>query len=270
MNIAAVVIWFNPTVEFVKNIESYSKFVYKTIVVDNSSDDNSKLLNEHPEVEYISLKTNTGIGSALNIGYERALGYSAEWVLTMDQDSWFDELAIRTFLDPNSSHFTEKGCAVFSPTFEEVKAGIAECNSVISSGSLVQLSAHTSIAGYNEKLFIDQVDHEYCYRLKRFGFRILKLNHIVMHHTVGEPITKEFFGMKISSDNHTAIRKYYIARNVLYMRKYFSDFGGQHIKFLLITALKVILVESDKLNKLLYMVRGTRDYILSKMGPVVK
>lgn len=268
MNIVAVVIWFNPLAEFLDNILSYSRHVNKIIIIDNSRIDNSGFLTEHPDFIYIPMYKNTGIASALNIGYESALKFEAEWVLTMDQDSWFDEFAISSFLDSHALHFTERDVAIFSSTFEEIREEVAECNSVITSGSLVRLSAHRSIVGYNEKLFIDQVDHEYCFRLKRLGYRILKLNHIVMHHTVGDPISKLFCGVRISSDNHTAIRKYYITRNVLYMRKYFSEFGGQHVKYLLITALKVMLVESDKLNKLHYMISGAIDHMLNKMGPI--
>ncbi len=91
MNIAAVVIWFNPSLEFLENIKSYSKHVQKIIIVDNSDIDNSILLEEVPDIDYIPCLKNIGVASALNVGYERALASGAEWVLSMDQDSWFDE-----------------------------------------------------------------------------------------------------------------------------------------------------------------------------------
>ncbi len=268
MNIAAVVIWFNPSLDFLDNIKSYSKHVQKIIIVDNSDIDNSILLEGVPDIDYIPCLKNIGVASALNVGYERALASGAEWVLSMDQDSWFDELEIRNFLDPNASHFKEGGVAIFAPSFDEKKNESVDCNSVISSGSLVKLSAHQSILGYNDSLFIDQVDHEYCYRLKGQGYRIIKLNWIYMHHTIGDPISKYFWGVRISSYNHNAIRRYYITRNVLYMRKYYAGDGGQHLKGLVIDIVKIIILEPDKILKLLYMARGVNDYIFNRMGPL--
>ena len=90
-----------PNREFVKNIGTYSPFVAKTIVVDNSADDNSHILTEVAGVEYIPLMANLGIATALNIGYKRAADLGAAWVLTMDQDSWFDgnaAISYRTLL----------------------------------------------------------------------------------------------------------------------------------------------------------------------------
>ena len=269
MKIATVVIWFNPAIDFLKNIESYSKHVQKTIIVDNSSVDNSSLLNEYPHIEYIPLYKNIGIAAALNIGYQRALECEVEWVLTMDQDSWFDDQAISCFLNPQAAHFKQTKVAIFSPSvYKNSGDDFTDCNSVITSGSLVKLSAHIEISGYNEKLFIDQVDHEYCHRLRNRGHRILKLNNIYMHHIIGDPVSKIIFGVQVNSDNHNAIRKYYITRNVLYIRRHYSKSGGQHLKFILILIAKTIILEPDKFRKLLFIAKGVVDYMRNKMGPL--
>jgi len=89
-----------------------------------------------------------------------------------------------------------------------------------------------------------------------------------MHHTIGDPISKYFWGVRISSYNHNAIRRYYITRNVLYMRKYYAGDGGQHLKGLVIDVVKIIILEPDKIRKLLFMARGVNDYIFNRMGPL--
>ena len=233
MKIAAVVIWFNPDEIMVENIRSYSKYVSKTIIVDNSVRNNSMFIANEQNIEYIALKKNYGIATALNIGYRRAEELGMDWSLTMDQDSSFVESAIKSYLNPNANHFRELNVAVFGPNFEgPLTTSINDCDSVISSGSLVNLTAHNRNFGYNEGLFIDQVDHEYCFRLKKLGYRILRLGYIPMKHTVGSPMTKKILGRTFVTFNHNATRKYYITRNTLYMRRYFGDFGDKHLKLI--------------------------------------
>ena len=57
--------------------------------------------------------------------------------------------------------------------------------SLITSGSLINTSIFSEIGGYNEKLFIDEVDHEYCYRIKMLGYSVLQLENILLNHTLG-------------------------------------------------------------------------------------
>ena len=267
MKVVAVVIWFNPTSQDLKNIDSYSKRVYKTIVVDNSSSDNSALVSDKGNVEYIPLNENKGIAAALNVGYRQAAELGASWVLTMDQDSSFLEEDIKNYLNLNADHFKESGVAVFGPNFEgPITNELIDCASVISSGSLVNLAAHQRNSGYNEDLFVDQVDHEYCCRLKILGYRILQVSHISMMHTIGSPLTKKIMGRVFVSYNHNADRKYYITRNMLYMRHHFGEFGDKHLKIIFMNIVNVIFIVVDKYNKLKSMLRGCFDFFMGRMG----
>jgi rhamnosyltransferase len=267
--IIAVVIWFNPDAEMVKNIFSYSNYVFKTIVIDNSNYNNSKFIEDLNNFEYIPLMYNYGIASALNIGYCRAEELGAEWVLTMDQDSSFRQFEVKRYLDIDAYHFNESNVAVFGPNFEgQSSKNLIDCNSVISSGSLVNLVAHNRNCGYNEDLFIDQVDHEYCFRLKLMGYRIIRVGYISMVHVVGFPLTKKCLGRNFYSYNHNYIRKYYITRNTLYMWRHFSDFGDKHLKKIIMDIINVIIVEEDKYNKLKSMIKGCIDFFMDRMGPM--
>lgn len=267
--IIAVVIWFNPDAIMVNNILSYSNYVLKTIVIDNSNYNNLKLIEGLNNIEYIPLMNNYGIASALNIGYSRAEELGAEWVLTMDQDSSFHEFEVMSYLNTDAYHFKESNVAVFGPNFEgQCFKNLIDCNSVISSGSLVNLVAHNRNCGYNEDLFIDQVDHEYCFRLKLLGYRIIRVGYISMVHVVGTPLTKKYLGRIFNTYNHNYIRKYYITRNTLYMRRHFPDFGEKHLKLILMDIINIIFVEDDKYNKLKSMIRGCIDFFMVRMGPM--
>jgi rhamnosyltransferase len=269
MKIVAVVIWFHPDVIMVENIRSYSKHVLKTIIVDNSPEDNSVLIESENNIEYISLKKNFGIATALNIGYKRAEELGSNWILTMDQDSLFLDSDIKNYLNPNANHFKEPNVSVFGPNFEGPPTNdLIDCNSVISSGSLVNLEAHIKNFGYNEDLFIDQVDHEYCFRLKKLGCRIIRVGYLRMTHTVGSPLTKKRFGRVFISHNHNATRRYYITRNTLYMRHHFCEFGDKYFKLLFMDLINVIFIENNKYNKLKMMFKGCLDYLTGRMGSI--
>ncbi|MBG0792634.1 glycosyltransferase family 2 protein [Methylocystis sp. H62] len=270
MKIAAVVIWFNPKEEFVENISTFCKFVDRTIIVDNSTNDNSNLVPARPDIEYIPLNKNIGIAAALNLGCERASQLAVEWVLTMDQDSWFNEEAIRSYLDPSAPHFKERGVAIFSPSIREIAyeglEGLTECKSAITSGSLVRLAAFLAIGGFNEQLFIDQVDHELCFRLLRMGYRIVRVNRILLNHSLGDPITRKIFGRRVTSWNHSYLRKYYMTRNRLFMRQAYPEIRRGYLKMIIIDAIKVLLVEEEKMKKLRHMFLGWRDFAFGRMG----
>ncbi|MEJ0107143.1 MAG: hypothetical protein WDO19_33470 [Bacteroidota bacterium] len=61
----------------------------------------------------------------------------------------------------------------------------SETIAVITSGSLIQLDAWKETGGYNETLFIDEVDHEYCYRVKEKGYKVIQVNHVILNHQLG-------------------------------------------------------------------------------------
>ena len=272
MKIVAVVIWFNPSKIMIQNIASYSKYVYKTFIIDNSINDNLNLIDKIDEIEnieYFPLRKNIGIAAALNFGYKRAEDLGVDWVLTMDQDSSFMDSDIRHYLDPFSNHFKQFKVAVFGPNFEgPLTNDLIDCNSVISSGSLVSLAAHKVNLGYNEDLFIDQVDHEYCCRLKKLKYRILRVGYISMNHTVGFPLTKKIMGRVFVTYNHNAVRKYYMTRNMLFMRRHYAEFDDKYLKIIFNDILNIIFIEKDKYNKLKSILKGWTDYLRGRMGPM--
>jgi rhamnosyltransferase len=68
--------------------------------------------------------------------------------------------------------------------------------------------------------FIDSVDFDFVLRVKK-KFHVLRVNEPLIYHELGLPVTK--YG--ISSSNHNAIRRYYMARNhVLICRRYWKDY----------------------------------------------
>jgi rhamnosyltransferase len=263
----AVVLWFNPAREHAANILSYADVVDRVLVIDNSNADNSRLLPDHPGVQYRPQFANRGIGRALNQGFEEARRNEAAWVLTMDQDSSFARGDIARLMQC-ASDGPDSDVAIFGPTLsqETVSQTRDLCDSAITSGSLIRVAAHSAIGGYNEALFVDDVDHEFGYRLRRGGFRILRVNSVFLSHRIGEPLSRKVLWRTIHTTNHNAVRKYYMTRNRLYMRKHYPEFGAPYLRMVLLDALKVVLVEEDKARKLRLMAKGAIDFCRGAMG----
>ena len=101
MKIAAVVVFYNPSRENIKNIEKYIDTIDKLYVVDNTDDDKIRI-NSSKKIEYIKLGENKGIASALNIGAKKAIENKYKYLLTLDQDSKMTQNIIKkmiTFLE---------------------------------------------------------------------------------------------------------------------------------------------------------------------------
>ena len=94
MKIAGVVILYNPNeAAVIRNIESYIHFLDSLIVFDNSNcaeEFLKRVKDISNKIIFISNAQNEGIAKPLN----KALELVAEkynWLLTMDQDSYFEE-----------------------------------------------------------------------------------------------------------------------------------------------------------------------------------
>lgn len=266
MKIAAVVIWYNPEDLFAENLKSYAGHADTVIVIDNSQNDNAKLLKGIKNVHYEPLHHNVGIAAALNHGFEKARALGAEWVLSMDQDSAFDDRDIALLLGTADSASTD--VAVIGHQDRGARAQtFKDVDRVITSGCINRLSAYTQIGGFNEPLFIDQVDFDYCYRLRSANFRILKNLNVKMHHEMGEAEARQFRRRAYTTYNYNATRRYYQVRNRLYMRKTFPQYEIKHIKNILREIRNVLLFEGDKVSKLAAMTQGAWHYAIGRYGP---
>jgi rhamnosyltransferase len=274
MNIYEVVPWFNPVPEYAKKIRTYLDRVAGVVIVDDSTSDHYQLVSDIPGANYYCARENRGIAHALNVGYAHAARLGADWILTMDQDSAFDDHQLAKLLDATEQLASDPGIAVIGPNFHgsgipnSVSAtwGLKDCDGVISSGSMVRLSAFHTVGGYNEDMFIDQVDHEFCYRLRRRGFRVLRLEGIFVDHIVGVPSKIKIFGLNILSSNHGAARKYYMTRNSLFMRRHYRDFGAPYLEMIFLMFLGTLILEDQKLTKTAHIIKGAWHHLRGIKG----
>ncbi|MEM3434009.1 MAG: hypothetical protein QXP27_07530 [Candidatus Methanomethyliaceae archaeon] len=175
------------------------------------------------------------MATALNQGVERALRLGFKWVAMFDQDS----VPAPSFLESLGriyASFPEKHrVGIIGANYIHVSSGLPalecttkggseflEVESVITSGSLLNLEAFLDVDKFRDDFFIDQVDEEYCLRLRSHGWKVLMSCQPLLTCTIGSPVLRRFLWKRVYCSNHPPIRRYYITRNrIVLWRKYF-------------------------------------------------
>ena len=272
MMYAGVVVAYNPDKEILDNINSYIDDVDKLYVVDNSEYDNSSMFKDLVKVEYIANMENLGIATALNIAAKKSINEGYNWLLTMDQDSHFDDHAIndmKAYIEFSSK--TKEKLGIVSPfhltprsediiNFNIISYPIV----VMTSGNLVNLDAYQDIGGFVDWYFIDCVDFDFCLSMKKNGYEIVQINSAILNHQLGDTKKRKFLGKTLYEDNHNYVRRYYMIRNRYFFINKFKKFEPYYCKLenksTIKEILSVLLYEKDKKRKLAYMYKGYKDF----------
>ena len=280
MKLAGVVVLYQPSDEVIKNIHTYLPCLDKLFVVDNSSEDHSSIY-KNKKIKYIFNGKNLGIAAALNIGAKEAIKEGFEWLLTMDQDSSFIENDVKKMIEflerVRTDSFVQEiiltdydKIGLISPLHMTImnpndeSRGIDSPLNVMTSGNIISLKAYQEIGGFKDWFFIDCVDFEYCLNLRKHHYDIFRLNYVKLHHSLGNGVYKKILFKQMYSLNHSAIRRYYIVRNRHYLYDLYKDSFPEYCKLELsrtrVEAIKILLCEDKKLEKLKAMYKGYRDY----------
>lgn len=267
VNCAGIVIYNPDIVKLKENIEAIINQVDTLIVVDNASynsNDIMNLLSFYSKVVSIRNDKNYGIAKALNqiVNHADELGYN--WVLTLDQDSVCKpELLIKY----NYVISTEDNIALVTSNYEDRNVSIEYCNSVniedvdfcITSGTFTNVKCIKDIGGFDEKMFIDMVDYDICYAIKKNGFRIVRINYVGFVHEVGQSKEHKLLGKKIIVFNHSALRKYYWTRNSIYLMKKYNQKRVKAFTRIIKRMISTLLFEKRRFSKIGYMIKGIFD-----------
>lgn len=276
MKLAAVVVFYNPSEKNIKQLEKYLDSVDKIYVVDNS-DDRINRIDSSKKIEYIKLNENKGIAYALNEGAKHAIDDKFKYLLTMDQDSKVTSKIVNDMKDYIINN-DMKDVGLISPyqdidSKDDLKNGdVEDMVEVMTSGNIINLDAYKKIGGFKDWLFIDCVDTDYCMNLHKNGYKVLRLNNVVMKHELGNLVVHKLFGKEYPCYNHNAIRRYYIVRNNLYINKMYKNLYPEYCAWLLRVqkgqVKRIIVFEKDKFNKLKMMYKGYKDFKKNIKGKI--
>lgn len=248
--IVAVIVTYHPDVgALTRLLLALRDQVDLMVIVDNGSDIRvalDKLLVQFPSAIFIGLQRNMGIAFAQNVGIREANCHDALYVLTLDQDSVPTVNMVQVLAGAFGEQTEERKIAVVGPLLKDettqqylplftycqghkkriIPASAHETvdvDFIVSSGSLIAMSALNDIGLMREELFIAYVDVEWCLRARSRNYHVLACCAATMEHNLGER------RLKIGSwllPLHSPLRHFYLFRSGVYMQRlpYISSF----------------------------------------------
>lgn len=280
----AIIVAYEPEEADLKvAIERLLKQTEIVIVCNNSIADFSY---EHDSVRIFNFNDNLGIAEAQNVGMKWAFENGGNFVLQMDQDSVLEEKTVERLLESyeklkkegynigviGPKHYDKDTKEVDEARIikgKDIEGGYSIIKATISSCSLIPKKAYEMVGGVESGLFIDAVDFEYCWRLRKNGFLTFRDNNVLLGHKVGNG-KKKILG-KVDARIPSPIRHYYHIRNLflLFWRAYVPVYWK--ISNLVKLVLKLVIypfIFEDGIVRVKYMLKGMRDGLLGRYGRI--
>lgn len=292
--LGAVVVLFHPTAEQIARVVELRRHCDGLVVVDNTPqpDNRLALLFEEHDITLINEGNRNGIAGAHNRGLTSLFERGVDAVALIDQDSVMPEdyfpvmreicttLASQPFLV--GPRIFEEAIQDYVPVLEtngiavrqldmHEDAGMQRCATLISSGCVISRAAFAKIGSFDEKLFIDCVDTEYCFRARACGVPVYVTPALTLSHRIGNLRRHKLGPYKTFTLNHPWYRRYYNARNsVQLLLRHGKRYPVIFLLnlFTLREVLYIALLEDAKLAKLSGIVLGVVDGLFGRLGPI--
>lgn len=267
MNILIGIVLYNPHVDFLINtIKTILELQYEVILVDNASSNLNEFWKEFDnKIYFIKNETNLGIAKALNQIMIFAKARGADAVLLLDHDSTFPFAQLKDMGEVLKPDIGIVAPVVYDSRFKKnvlnpQKKGIVRIRRCITSGSLTNVEAWEKIRGFDDRIFIDGVDFDFCERLLMNGYQIIQDNRVRLVHELGEFREKNYLLFKIRYSWHSTFRTYYIVRNIIYLERKYNN-RGRLITFLrlLKRLAEILFLYDDKRNRILIYFKAICD-----------
>lgn len=230
IRILAIVVTYYPEEALLNaNIGAFVNFVDKILIWENTPLQKKEAYRyiEHEKVEYCGDGKNS-ISHALNYAWRYAKKNGYDYLLTMDQDSqWenFCDFLNHTINDPNAP------VGIWGPFHNSFKPVIMERDCIITSGMLVDISIINRIGGWNEFFDIDCVDDEFCLSAKRLGISSYVFGMCRMIHHLGNPKPVRVFKKSTFVPNYSYNRLYGIYKSHVSLLRMFPEVQSIRIDF---------------------------------------
>lgn len=296
MKIAAGVVLYNPDIiRFDKCLHTIIQQFDMVFLFDNVGD-MGRYTDFCPQVKYITESKNRGIAYGLNKIMEEADNLGYDWVVTLDQDTMLPNNMLKEYI----KYVDINNVAIICPqvidkrraymTLVDTEEAFIEVRDhCITSGSCTNVKVWRELGGFDEWLFIDFVDNDFCKKVIINGYRILKITKIIIDQEFGKIRKKSNkkvqFYLWLSDFLHnkniaklsykktvSPIRVYYVHRNLIYLNKKYKFYGGigydnfncnSFIGFLFYFSLPSFLRGSAKMRIFKGIIKGLWDGVRS-------
>ena len=245
VRVASVTVALDPDLDrLAQQLRALERQVDDRVVVDNGSREpiGAPLSAAGLRCRVVRLDTNQGIARGFNVGIEAAASMGATHVLLLDHDS-IPSPGMVLILREALNKGRDKKVAAVGPRIHDprdhrelpfVQLGwlrnrhlrprrggqLTPCDFLISSGSLLPLDAYRKVGPFDESLFVDNVDLEWCMRARARGYSLYGAGSAELEHQLGD--TRLPVGRRAKLIVHSPERLYYMTRNrlLLYRRPY--------------------------------------------------
>ncbi len=295
-DVVAVAVTFRPDEAVLGDVlERAARQVGRLVVLDNDSPEVdgahwSARVALPSGVELERAPTNVGLGAAYNRAAAIARERGARFVLLLDQDSRLDDGCVEALLRHHDARAERGPVGAVGPTFVDARSGErapfvrfgfplnhklhappggdVDADFLISSGSLIPLPALEVAGGFDEGLFIDSVDMEWCFRAKAAGLQLVGVADARMLHTIGDELVRLPGGATMFV--HSPLRLYMMTRNrvALWRRPGTpSVWTAQDVPRMLLKLARMTAFATPRIRNARAMLRGARDGWSGRQGP---
>lgn len=298
-NVAAVVVSFHPEMPVLDRLlASLLNQVDLLLLVDNGG--GAGYLAADPDLRericYLPLGENKGLGFALNVGFAKAVQQGKRYMVTFDQDSHAQPDLIERLHQAmnNAKRLDDKAIAVspaffdrrdgkevnfpfyssvggkIKPVFESDNAhGLVKADALITSGMFVDVQAWEQGIRYDEGMFVDFTDTEWCFRVRDRGYSLYGCLNVQMGHALSDAPPVKLLGL--SFFRYSPVRRYFFFRNtvaVCRMAHTPALWKRRMMTALMLRFVVNLFIDIDRKKSLSMMIRGVRHGAKASLGPV--
>ncbi|MCQ8849696.1 rhamnosyltransferase [Alteromonas sp. 76-1] len=283
MNCGIVVVLYHPDIQHVQSlIDGFIHCEWPIVLVDNSSEKTVLSLSSH--CQYFHYPENVGIAEAQNVGLNYLFENGLSHAVVLDQDSLFSvNMAVdllAQYHELEQSHkiaalgpsihcqFTDKVAVGRIQKGRQIDSKVREVKQIIASGMMLSSSAFSTVGNKETGLFIDGVDHEWCWRANKLGFSIFQSLSVCMPHRQGDDRVKV---LGLTFKQGAPIRLYYQMRNVLLLarRGYVPLYWKcRHLPAIPLRYIVNRFYFPDGKKRGHYLLKGLADGISAKKGKI--
>ena len=296
--LGAVIVTFFPDAGFEERLAAIAAEFSPLMVVDHSADaataSRLRACCSLHQAELIVNPENLGLGAALNHAFERFAQRGLTWAAAFDQDSTPEAgfgAALHAFVQSRpecavvGANWSDEGRPGFTSRhlrarralplfFERVPAAsdLDGVTCVITSGSLFRLEAWRALGGFDEALFLDFVDTDYCLRMRTPSHAIAVAAAARLSHRRAAKQPVRAFGRTFWPAFMTPLRLRYQWRNRVRMAARHGWRTPHWLMFECVYSAKIIaeilLLEDRKGPKLAACARGLWDGLTGGRGKI--
>lgn len=297
--IGAVVVSYHPDIDVLDDLlRSLLPQVELLILVDNGGGQGFLVADAvaRQKVRYIALGANLGLGVALNKAFAVAAQEGLDYLVTFDQDSHANaDLIEKLHESMQGALVKDPKCIAVGPHFFDRREGekvpfpfyvsdndkivpafsttsadrLLRVDTLITSGMLVSVPAWAGGMKYDEGMFVDYTDTEWCFRARSLGHTLYGCLAVEMGHALSDAPPVKIMGL--SFFEYSPVRRYFYFRNTMAVIRMTHTPKAWKVRLaqgLILRFFVNIIIDKQRFKSVNMMIRGVSHGLAGKLGGV--